>query len=114
MRARSTVGALALGIVAIGAQAADPTVRNLPATLGVFIDTHGLPPGQPFVTPYGASSFTGVQRYRYTCPCANGGSPVNLMGLLNIVRSVSQNTNGSWKYTVTKPTNGQASINPLP
>jgi hypothetical protein len=67
-----------------------------------------------FVKPYVASSITAVQNYQYICACANNGQPVNLTGPLNIVRSVSQNTNGSWKFTVTKPTNGQASINPLP
>jgi hypothetical protein len=90
----------------------EPTIVNVPGTDGGFFDFHST--NGAFVQPYAASSFTAVQNYRYTCSCINGGFPVNVMGPLNIVRSVSQNTNGSWKFTVTKPTNGQASINPLP
>jgi hypothetical protein len=90
----------------------EPTEAYVPGTDPSFLDFHST--NGAFVKPYVASSFTAVQNYRYICSCANNGSPVNVMGPLSIVRSVSQNTDGSWKFTVTKPTNGQASINPLP
>lgn len=90
----------------------DPTIANVPGTDGGFLDFHRT--NGSFVTPYQASSFTAVQHYRYQCSCINNGLPVNVMGPLNIVRTVSQNANGTWKFTVTKPTNGLASIDPLP
>ncbi len=64
--------------------------------------------------PYKASSFTGTQYYRYKCTNYNNGNYVNLIGPLSIVRAVSKNANGTWKFTVTKPTGGSATINPLP
>lgn len=55
-----------------------------------------------------SASFTATQHYRYTCPCANGGNPVNVMGPLSIARSVA-NSGGTWTYSITKPTGGSAS-----
>src|SRR5262249_48221117 len=49
----------------------DPTIISFFATPGSATDTHGYPSGS-FVQPYVASSFTAVQRYRYSCPCHNG------------------------------------------
>jgi hypothetical protein len=89
----------------------DPDILNLSGTLGGFLDNHS-PPGS-FAKPYNAASFTATQRYRYRCPCANNGNYVNLTGPISITRSVMQNPNGSWKYTVTKQ-GFSATINPLP
>ena len=47
-------------------------------------------------------------------PVQERRSLVNVFGPLSINRSVSQNTNGSWKYTITKPIGGAASFDPLP
>jgi hypothetical protein len=57
-----------------------------------------------------------VEYSDFECPYCRKyeGSYVNMAGPLSIVRSVSSNTNGTWKFTVTKPTNGVATINPLP
>jgi hypothetical protein len=63
----------------------------------------------PFETPYSAASVTATQHYRYVCPCANGGQPVNLLGPLSITRSVSI-VGSDWTYTITKPTGGQSSL----
>ena len=81
--------------------------------LGTFPngDTHSTP--GTFVTPYSARTVTATQIYRYHCPCHNGDAWTTLMGPHNIVRSVSQNANGSWKFTVTK-SGSSASIDPLP
>jgi len=89
----------------------NPTVIDLAATGGGFQDDHQPP--NSFSTPYTAASFTATQHYRYRCPCSNGGNYVNLAGPINIVRSVAQNSNGTWRYTVTK-SGSSASINPLP
>ena len=91
----------------------NPTVDDLAATTGTFQDDNKVGTGI-FVRPYSASSFTATQNFRYKCTNYNGGNYVNLMGPLSIVRSVSMNTNGTWKFTGTKPTGGTATINPLP
>lgn len=66
-----------------------------------------------FVKPYTAATVTAPQIYRYSCSCKDNGAFVTLLGPHNIVRSVSQNANGSWKFTITK-TGSSATINPLP
>jgi YD repeat-containing protein len=91
---------------------ANPTEFEFSAEEAAF-DVHFVPPGD-FVKPYSSSSYTATQIYRYRCPCQNNNNWVTVMGPLQIVRSVSQNANGTWKYTITKPTNGQASVDPLP
>ena len=92
----------------------NPTVIDLNATLGGLQDDHLLAPSTTFVKPYSASSFTATQFYRYKCACgANANTYVNLVGPLSITRSVSQNSNGSFKFTVTK-SSCSATINPLP
>lgn len=90
----------------------NPTIGNVPATDGAVFDNHTTT--GTFVKPYAARSFTAIQVYRYTCPCANGGNPVSLSGFpYSIVRTVSQNANSTWKFTVTK-TGSSATIDPLP
>lgn len=97
-----------------GSSSDNPSIDYLPGSRGGFADIHHLDdPNYTFVKPYRAASFTGTQYYRYSCPCSNGGAWRNVMGPLSIVRSVSQNPNGTWKYTVTK-SGASATINPLP
>jgi hypothetical protein len=97
-----------------GLNPANPTilpVPPIPGPNGLGQDNHSTP--GTFVKPYVAKTITATQNYRYTCACASGGQPVNMFGPVSIVRSVSQNANGSWKFTITK--DGQsATINPLP
>jgi len=92
----------------------NPTVSAQPATDGALNDDNKLGSNTTFVKPYKTSSFTATQYFRYQCSNSNNGDFVNMLGPLSIVRSVSENTNDSWKFTVTKPTNGVATINPLP
>jgi hypothetical protein len=92
----------------------DPTIVNVAGSDGIIGDVNLVPGISAFQTPYSFASVTSTQNWRYRCPCANGGNWVNVMGPLSIVRTVSQNTNGSWKYTITKPTGGSASFDPLP
>jgi hypothetical protein len=91
---------------------ANPTINDEAATSGTFTDDHLLR-DTTFVKPYSASSYNATQYYRYKCTCSNNGNYVNLQGPLSIARSVSQNSNGSWKFTVTK-SGCSATINPLP
>lgn len=91
----------------------NPTVIDLAAASGGFQDDHMLTPSTTFVKPYSASSFTATQYYRLKCSNYNSGNYVNIQGPNSIVRSVSQNSNGTWEFTVTK-SGASASINPLP
>ena len=88
----------------------NPTILSVPAVDGTAEDNHST---KPFVKPYQAASFTAVQRYRYTCACANGGNPLVIVGPLNIVRSVTQKTDGNFRFTVTK-SGSTATVDPLP
>lgn len=92
----------------------DPTEINVAGSDGIIGDINWVPGIGNFRTPYSSSSVTSTQNWRYRCPCANGGAWVNVFGPLSINRSVSQNANGTWKYTITKPIGGSASYNPLP
>jgi hypothetical protein len=92
----------------------NPTIAEGAATAGYGVDDNFLYPSTTFVKPYSAASFTSTQYFRYRCTNINNGAYATLLGPLSITRSVQQNTNGTWKFTVTKPTNGQATINPLP
>lgn len=89
----------------------NPAVIDLAATYGAFQDDNELTPSTTFVKPYSNSSFPATQYFRYRC---SGGKYVYIDGPLSIVRSVSQNSDGTWKFTVTKPVNGSALISPLP
>jgi hypothetical protein len=91
----------------------NPTIRDLRATADGLEDIHSPGGSGTFVKPYVAASYTGVQTYRYSCPCKNNGAYVTLLGPHNIVRTVSQNPDNTWKYVITKL--GQtATIDPLP
>ncbi len=92
---------------------ANPTEIQFTAETGEAGDIHAFLVND-FRTPYSAASYTATQYYRYKCPCTNGGNWVNTFGPLHLVRSVDQNPNGSWRYTISKPIGGQATINPLP
>ena len=96
---------------------ADPTEAPVPfarGSDGVIGDRNLVPGIGAFRTPYSFSSVTSTQNWRYRCPCKNAGAWINVFGPLSINRSVSQNTNGSWKYTITKPIGGATSFDPLP
>lgn len=88
----------------------NPFIKGGSPAGGGMTDTHRLP---GFQKPYAAASaITAVQYYRYKCPCS-GGTYTNLMGPNNIVRTVTQNSNGSFKYTITK-SGCSSSLDPIP
>ncbi|MGH9432521.1 MAG: hypothetical protein ACRD3T_13350 [Terriglobia bacterium] len=64
-----------------------------------------------FLKPYKAAGFTATQTYNYSCH--SGALQGTLLGPLSIVRSVTKNSNGTYKYTVTK-SGYENSVNPLP
>lgn len=91
----------------------NPTITGRPGNEGQFQDNHSTPGS--FVKPYSAASFTATQYYRYSCPCKNGGAFVNLVGPIDIIRSVSRVgfSTPDYKFTITK-SGSSATINPLP
>ena len=89
----------------------ESTVTEGTATGGFLEDDHTTP--GTFVKPYQAKTITAAQIYRYRCTCKQNNAWITVLDGLSIERSVSQNANGSWKFTITK--SGQtATINPLP
>ncbi len=77
----------------------NPTVRDGGATTGQSPDTH-IHKG--FRTPYTFATFTATQTYRYKCPCKNGGAYVNLVGPIEIRRTVQFVPFPAWTYFIEK------------
>jgi len=94
-----------------GQTSANPTTSGFNVALGTFTDKH-LPPSS-WIKPYIAASFKANQTYQYVCPCVNGGNQAQL-AQYTITRSVTQNSNGTYMYTVTKSSGESATLNPLP
>jgi hypothetical protein len=94
-----------------GLSPGNPTDLNVPASDGSAQDNHSTPGA--FANPYQARTLTATQIYRYSCPCHNSGQWETMMGPHRIIRSVSRNANGTWKFTISK-TGASATINPLP
>jgi hypothetical protein len=88
----------------------NPTDPSYGATTGKAGDVQAA---NTFLKPYQAASFTATQIYRYQTPCANNGDWVILRGPMNIVRTVSQNQDGTWRYDITKDGH-HAFVSPLP
>ncbi|HEV2386360.1 MAG TPA: Ig-like domain-containing protein [Candidatus Acidoferrales bacterium] len=98
---------------ATGTHSDNPTVGPsppVPGTQGFAFDQQ-LNGG--FLSPYVYNDFSAAQYYYATCSNYNGGAQIYLAGPISIERTVSQNTNGTWKYVVTK-SGYPASVNPLP
>jgi hypothetical protein len=89
----------------------NPTILATAATGGVGNDVHS--PGSGFTSTYVSNSFTATQKYQFSCTNYNSGTWNDLVTGISIVRTVSQNADSSWKYTITK-SGVSASINPLP
>jgi hypothetical protein len=80
---------------------------------GVLSDGHNPPGAGTWVTPYTTSTGTIAQYYEFSCPCFNSGAKTVVDGPYTITRTVTQNPNSTWKYTVTKA-GASATVNPLP
>ena len=90
----------------------NPMVTDDDARAGGALDTHNLN-STAFRPPYFNSGVAATQIYRFRCPCYNGFNWVTLMGPHSVNYAVSQNLNGSFKYTLSK-TGTTATISPLP
>lgn len=88
----------------------NPLVTSVAGTDGYLADHNS---SGPFVTPYRNAQFEATQYYQYRCACASGGQPIALMGPLAIDRGVTQNSNGSYKCSISKA-GSTAILDPLP
>jgi hypothetical protein len=86
--------------------APNPTIIWIPGQDGGFQDNHS--PGT--VKPYKNSTERATQYYRYR---RSGGSAVNLMGPISIIRRVTRKPDGNYRYRITK-SGLSADIDPLP
>jgi len=87
----------------------NPSILTAAATAGFAHDEHN---SGIFIQPYRAASFTAAQDYRYQCTDVNNGAIVVIQSQ-SIVRTVSKNPDGTFKYVITK--NGSSnSIDPIP
>jgi hypothetical protein len=66
-----------------------------------------------FLRPYKRDVFSATQYYRFQCSYYKNNAWINMAGPIAILRVVSQNSNGSWQYAVTK-SGSLNSVNPLP
>ena len=101
----------------------NPTYNSVPGyqpnpgvtgAAGALSDTHFIPIGangwaRP---PTPARPVTALQDYLYQCTGLNGGNPVHILGPIAITRSVNQNADGSFKYTITE-LGRTATVNPI-
>jgi C-terminal processing protease CtpA/Prc len=94
-----------------GQVTANPTSGGGNGANSLYIDMH-LPPAS-WIKPYIGASFQASQTYQYVCPCVNSGNQVKL-GQYTITRSVTKNSDGTYKYTVTKSSGESATLDPLP
>jgi len=76
----------------------NPFIVDFPAYTGASSDTHY---NHGFLRPYFLNQFTATQKYRYRCPCANGGDYVDMRVGIGIQRDVNS-ISGVWSYSVTK------------
>jgi hypothetical protein len=63
-------------------------------------DTNG-PPGS-YQTPYVAATFDATQRLWWSCPCYQNGANQYFVPDITITRKVFKDTDGFWKYQITK------------
>src|SRR5579885_178528 len=97
----------------------NPTTGQVPATDGIVSDDHDLGGklDTDFRKPYFSNSFTAKQTISYSCTYGSNKLSGTLFGPTPVVRTVAQNPNGSWFFTVSEAVGQEtttATINPLP
>jgi len=88
----------------------NPSVISGNASSGGFEDTNGPP--NSFQQPYSAVSFQATQRLWWSCPNWNNGSQNAFVPDITITRTVFKDTDGYWKYQISK--SGYANTIKLP
>jgi hypothetical protein len=78
----------------------NPGVVSGNASSGGFEDTNSPP--DSFQQPYSSASFQATQRLWWSCPYWNNGSLNYFVPDITIARSVFKDTDGFWKYSITK------------
>jgi len=59
-------------------------------------------PPDSYQTPYSSASFNATQRFWWTCPNYNNNSPNPFTSDVTITRKVFKDTDGFWKYQISK------------
>jgi hypothetical protein len=59
-------------------------------------------PPDSYQQPYFTANFTAMQRWWWSCPYYNNGSINNFVPDLPIIRKIFKDTDGFWKYQITK------------
>jgi hypothetical protein len=67
----------------------------------LFISDKNGPPSS-YKQPYSYAHFQATQRLQWECPCYNNGNYNNFVPDITIDRKVFQDTDGKWKYQITK------------
>jgi hypothetical protein len=97
----------------------NPTPGTVPATDGELLDYHDLHGklDTDFRKPYSNNSFNAIQKISYTCAYARVLTGT-FYSAIKITRTVSPNTNGTYKFVVQafidSKNSPSATINPLP
>jgi hypothetical protein len=78
----------------------NPTVISGSGSNGGIQDTNQPP--DSFQLPYFNSGFNSTQRFRWSCPLYNNGSVNNFVPDITITRRVFKDTDGFFKYQITK------------
>jgi hypothetical protein len=78
----------------------NPGVVSGSASSGGFEDTN-YPPDS-YQQPYSAASFQATQRLWWSCPDWNNGNQNEFVPDITITRKVFKDTDGFWKYQITK------------
>jgi hypothetical protein len=78
----------------------NPTSISGKGSNTVFTDTNG-PPGS-YQQPYSATSFNATQRLWWACPCYQNGAVQYFVPDVTIARKIFKDTDGFWKYQITK------------
>jgi len=78
----------------------NPTVLSGPGTYQSSTDTNKPPGG--YSTPYSAKSFNATQRWWWSCSNYNNNATQTLAPDVTITRTTFKDTDGFWKYQITK------------
>ena len=78
----------------------NPTTISGTATNAGFQDTNFAP--DSYSQPYSSAGFAATQRFFWSCTNYNNGSTQTLSPDVSIVRSIFKDTDGFWKYQISK------------
>jgi hypothetical protein len=78
----------------------NPTTIYGPGSSAGFQDNNGPPTS--YKTPYYSVNFSATQTLQWECPCYDNGAYQRFVPDITIARRIFQDTDGKWKYQITK------------